>query len=649
VPSSTNHPSTSLRRITGLTLLIFLSIALPVGIVWMSVILAMSDKPVAMTSFDQKYYGCSRIKNGELWFTAFRPLAKPVPYLSQIKRLDLKTGIERDEGRIIANEVFFPLWVNDDLYAYSWQGSIYKWVDSSFVKLNIGWFRSPTFSANLFVWNSQLTKIVETPDGAFRLFHLQDDEWVEGRQFLLPEPGRVWYDDLQRGRKKLLPRTSGQPAPSASLPKTLWLRVKSSGQQIHIFIPNLNGLVAYRNGFEFADDQEECASALAPENSAREVSGWEAVPHGLNGDNRIGIAAIGGDPEGLLMSVESNNGTRRFTRRNLDGQWESLVDLRGLNRAGLIEFVTDPADGTFYVIEEFPESNSAVISRIEGNRILPPDLTLTGDVPGYLARWRSLFLGILLACLTHWGLLTCVIPYLARGNPGSLFETGIRQAALASAWRRAFARSVDTLLILSIIALFPYLLLQDIGIGWQASDQRNLCHFLLEVEQATLGGPPGGRELTSPWRSPPIERYVERIVSHPEFISYIIATMLVVGSLKVSVEGRFGTTPGKWLLGIRTMNSMLRPCGFASALVREVLFWGEILFFITPVPAVISMMLSTDRQRLGDRVTDTIVVNARSIRTEQKHIQSGTHAESGAAQATGYSDASTNLSADLSV
>ena len=61
-------------------------------------------------------------------------------------------------------------------------------------------------------------------------------------------------------------------------------------------------------------------------------------------------------------------------------------------------------------------------------------------------------------------------------------------------------------------------------------------------------------------------------------------------------------TPGKLLCGIRTLRSTLLPCGFARALVRGVLCWIGIPFFLTPIPAAISLMLSSRSQRIGDRV-----------------------------------------------
>ena len=80
------------------------------------------------------------------------------------------------------------------------------------------------------------------------------------------------------------------------------------------------------------------------------------------------------------------------------------------------------------------------------------------------------------------------------------------------------------------------------------------------------------------------------------------------------MEGRYGITPGKWLLGLRTVRTTLRPCGVARAIVRNVFYCFDLPLLLTPLPAAISLMFSDHRQRLGDRAADTIVVRAGSMR-----------------------------------
>ena len=70
-----------------------------------------------------------------------------------------------------------------------------------------------------------------------------------------------------------------------------------------------------------------------------------------------------------------------------------------------------------------------------------------------------------------------------------------------------------------------------------------------------------------------------------------------------------GLTPGKWLVGLRTIDEE----GFPATILQHVLrglFWPlEAVILIVPVPFGVILMASTPRrQRLGDMVAGTVVV-----------------------------------------
>ena len=72
------------------------------------------------------------------------------------------------------------------------------------------------------------------------------------------------------------------------------------------------------------------------------------------------------------------------------------------------------------------------------------------------------------------------------------------------------------------------------------------------------------------------------------------------------LEGRFGKTPGKWLLRIRVLGTDLRPCGFRRAFLRNLLTFVD-GFFSFLVGALL-VALTESWQRLGDLAARTIVV-----------------------------------------
>jgi uncharacterized RDD family membrane protein YckC len=82
--------------------------------------------------------------------------------------------------------------------------------------------------------------------------------------------------------------------------------------------------------------------------------------------------------------------------------------------------------------------------------------------------------------------------------------------------------------------------------------------------------------------------------------------MLLVLAIYSYFEGRFGKTPGKWILGIRVLGTDLRPCGFGRAVLRNLLTFVD-GFFNFLVGALL-VALTENWQRLGDLAARTVVV-----------------------------------------
>jgi uncharacterized RDD family membrane protein YckC len=74
------------------------------------------------------------------------------------------------------------------------------------------------------------------------------------------------------------------------------------------------------------------------------------------------------------------------------------------------------------------------------------------------------------------------------------------------------------------------------------------------------------------------------------------------------LEGTWGVTPGKWLLGLRVLGDDLRPCGFSRALLRNVLGAadGALVYLV----GMVVIALSTRQQRLGDMAARTVVIRS---------------------------------------
>ena len=72
------------------------------------------------------------------------------------------------------------------------------------------------------------------------------------------------------------------------------------------------------------------------------------------------------------------------------------------------------------------------------------------------------------------------------------------------------------------------------------------------------------------------------------------------------LEGRFGKTPGTWLMGIRVLGTDLRPCGFGRAFLRNLLTFVD--GFLNFLVGALLVALTENWQRLGDLAARTIVV-----------------------------------------
>jgi uncharacterized RDD family membrane protein YckC len=75
------------------------------------------------------------------------------------------------------------------------------------------------------------------------------------------------------------------------------------------------------------------------------------------------------------------------------------------------------------------------------------------------------------------------------------------------------------------------------------------------------------------------------------------------------LEGRWGTTPGKWVVGIRVLGTDLLPCGFGRALLRNLLKFID--GFFNFMVGILLAALSENWQRVGDMAARTVVVRVK--------------------------------------
>jgi uncharacterized RDD family membrane protein YckC len=77
----------------------------------------------------------------------------------------------------------------------------------------------------------------------------------------------------------------------------------------------------------------------------------------------------------------------------------------------------------------------------------------------------------------------------------------------------------------------------------------------------------------------------------------------------------FGTTPGKWLLGLKVLSFDGTRCTPKQVTIRTLFRLIETNpLLLGAIPAAARIVMTRDKQRFGDKVADTIVVFRRSIK-----------------------------------
>ena len=180
--------------------------------------------------------------------------------------------------------------------------------------------------------------------------------------------------------------------------------------------------------------------------------------------------------------------------------------------------------------------------------------------------------GLLFCYLLSVGLLVLGTTWLMKIHRRSDYLFGKRTMTQASVLRRAVARGIDLM-----ITVFP-------SVFWTSVVADS--YVQIEQQSASMG--------------------INNLVL---IISLSIIGMWIAGILVLSfMEGIWGITPGKWLCGIRTLRTTLRPCGFLRALARELLVYVDSVFLVTWLPGVLLIAFTPHWQRLGDLTADTVVV-----------------------------------------
>lgn len=168
------------------------------------------------------------------------------------------------------------------------------------------------------------------------------------------------------------------------------------------------------------------------------------------------------------------------------------------------------------------------------------------------------------------GLLAIILTLVMRKLRVSEYTVGDQSVHFASLLRRGIAAAIDAALV---VGLFIPLVMGRAMDLWNAEP--------------------------SVWR-------VLTFILHVACVGF--AWMIVMLLLFSLMEGLWGGTPGKWLLGIRVVNRDLRRCGFGWAMLRNLVRVVDAFFWY--LVGMLLVALTGKWQRLGDMAGGTIVIRA---------------------------------------
>ena len=308
--------------------------------------------------------------------------------------------------------------------------------------------------------------------------------------------------------------------------------------------------------------------------SDEQLRGWSPVPNVSSKSQEFGTP-FEGKPAVLIVDHISPSDANAHLYQLNGTAWSKVASVqfpfgtnqtRVLTRSGIqspyIVATTSTGTGFAYVIEP----PGAVQVKRSGPAETWPDVR----------RELIIYLAIPILAMSLSLLPGLAISLLALNIPARN-QVWIQNVRLATPPRRGLARLVD---LFSIVFL-------PIVVGWVSL--RNF-DWLSLAESINL-------KLDHPTRN-----------QAQQILTTIFVLLIIQILLLVIVQGRWGITPGKWLFRLRTLRTTLRPSGFARSLAREILLVVETCYLICWLPPLFSIALTSHRQRLGDLVSDTVVV-----------------------------------------
>ena len=516
---------------------------------------------------------------------------------------DPETGAQTDLTLKIPARSIHQTFVFDDRLFLKSENCLFEVVGENVEELPSAMIPRTIGKGRLFPFNGKLA-CMENFQGGYRVCVFEQDQWNPVGQVALPDFGRPHSFD-------------GLSEPIAFAPfalKTSLLEVLSAGDELHLFLRH-DGRLLYRRGLKlfsegdsFSEPPPNMSDDKGPieavayrddqtatsEQSFDDWTRWNLVRSAPASYIKIGdrISAypvlVEGHPAAVFVDGAIEGEAVAHLYRFDGTNWNNCATQK-LPFGSLYFSKTTSADGNKSYLTATTTAQICRLFAIEPNRLRPTHgLDRKAEFTWMSLESNAAILSVLfnaaiplLTFLIGILLAGCVAP-LMWWSTKSEYGFGVRSVKLASLTKRGLARLIDLGLISLTTLGLCAILLRDFD--WLAFAEAMNLHIWHSTKQTALTT----GTLLGIW-----------------------VCCLAIALL--TAQSRWGITPGKWLCGLKTIRTTLRPIGFARSLAREFVFFVDCGNFLCWTPGILSIALTPCRQRLGDLVADTIVIESRTL------------------------------------
>lgn len=449
-----------------------------------------------------------------------------------------------------------------------------------------------------FLYEGQLAVADSDDDDGWSIFTFDKGEWIERVKLDLlgvsaattplaetddaPADALNPVQELAPEENQPALRKAAQPFINSATGTIERVQIVSLDGNYHVAFSH-GGKLYHRATLPIAVDDEQQESEPAWK-LVTNLSTNAGTLRGMRGAQTDGwsLTSVAGQPV-ILIALNQKNAAELW--HETDGKWQVAVHFKspGYYNPEVLTFTTPDGARTFAVVDQYSGVTSELLE-LHSDRIEKIS-ALSGGSP-FSDATTKLIVGIyaaaLLSPLVVMGLTILAATWLMETHREACYFKGRIAVRFASLLRRCAANLLD-----SAICFVPMFL------GWYLWYQQRR-EILVPLFENIDGDP----------RTFFLELAPVACASAAWLLVYIVISWLMLA--------RWGSTPGKWLCGVRVARTTLEPPGLFRSLIRMIVSPVETgMMYIVPFALV---AFTLNRQHLSDLIGGLVVVKAGSLR-----------------------------------